>query len=78
MKVVSSQKIQKYNSTPTGSFVWAESHEHGDHFNWGPEQPNGNTVENCVWKSGGSGLWYDAECSWTSYNGVQEHALCEH
>ena len=64
-----------------GRYVFAESHQEAEYFNWAAGQPNNNDQYDCVWKAVSKEAirgWHDATCSLTEWAYCGEiHALCE-
>ena len=71
-----------------GTYRWQESHQVADYVNWAPNQPDGGTDTNCIWKTILTNHptyvgWHDVDCSLSEYgcsglDGVgQIHALCQ-
>ena len=66
-----------------GRFVWAESHQETDYFNWAVGQPDeeDSDTDDCVWKAVTKDTfkgWHDSLCTniTTAWN-AEVHALCE-
>ena len=61
-------------------YVWAESHQEAEYFNWASRQPNNENDQNCVWKAVTKQSyrgWHDAPCTDSLWHG-EVHALCEY
>ena len=67
-----------------GTWIWQESHETPQYFNWCPGQPDNGVGGNCAMKiwyesnPDAAGKWYDQECNSDYGKGLGPiHALCQ-
>ena len=47
------------DSATDGTWVWVDGEEWGQYTNWGPGEPNGDTMEECLEMFHNTGKWND-------------------